>query len=263
MSLDVLIFAGGRISGLFARAAGTRIKALVPIEGEPLVCRVAANLRRVAGVERVCVVGPEAVRDVLKEPILWQQEGSTAIDNVRLGLDRLDRLAREAGGPPASPRRVLLCGTDVPALTPDAVEDFLRRAPEEADICQPVVRKEDFLAAFPGDLGIYVRLAEGAFTGGSAFLVRPEPLLAGLPLVEALFRRRKSQLAMVRTLGMGLVWKLVRGRLTIPELEQRLSELTGCRVRAVRNSRPELAFDLDNLMDLRYFERRLAGRERR
>ena len=245
--VDAVVMAGGRITGLYARAAGTPIKALAQVRGVPVVRRVTEALQATPGVARVCVVGAEAVREALPAGSLWQQETDSALGNLLAGVERLG----EAGE-----RRVLVCGGDVPALVPEAVADFLRRAPEEADICMPVVRREAFTAHFPGNLGIYVHLVEGAFTGGSQFLMRPRVIRENLPLMQALFQRRKSQIGMVRTMGLPLVWKLVTRRLTVGELEARLSELGGCRCRAVLDCRPELAFDIDNLPDLRYIERR-------
>ena len=46
-SCDAIVMAGGRISGMYARAAGTTIKALVPVCGVPVVRRVVEALRTV------------------------------------------------------------------------------------------------------------------------------------------------------------------------------------------------------------------------
>jgi molybdopterin-guanine dinucleotide biosynthesis protein A len=226
------------------------VKGLVPAGGEPVVRRVAAAVLATPGVGRVCVVGPEAVRVAAGRGCLWQQERGDAVANLEAGLERL--------GPTAE--RVLLCGTDAPAVTPAAVRDFLQRAPAEADLCLPAVRKETFQAAFPGNWGIYVRLREGAFTAGGQYLARAAALLENRPLLRALFARRKSQLGMARTFGPGLVWKLLTGRLAIAEIEARASALTGGCCRAVLDCRPELAFDLDSILDLRYYQRWHAAR---
>jgi molybdopterin-guanine dinucleotide biosynthesis protein A len=248
---DALIMAGGRIDGAYARAAGTAVKGLVPVGGKPLVRWVAEALLATPGIARVGVVGPEAVRAAAGETCLWAAERGSAIDNLEAGLERLG---------PGGAGRVLLCGTDAPALAPEALEDFLQRAPVDADICLPAVRKEAFQAAFPRNSRIYVRLREGAFTGGSQYLARAAALLENLPLLRDLFSRRKSQLGMARTFGVGLAWRLLTGRLGIAEIEARASDLTGFRCRAVLDCRAGLAFDLDNLPDLRYLERWWAAR---
>lgn len=247
---DALVMAGGKISGAFARATGTTVKALVPLEGGPLVSRVLATLQATPGLERICVVGPDSVRGTLPANILWVRNGHSAIDNLRLGIEAL--------GP--ATERLLLCGVDLPVLSPAGLEDFVSRTPAACDIAMPIVRKESFKTLFPGDLGIYVRLTDGAFTAGGQYLVRPARLLEVLPLVERLFNSRKSQLAMAAVLGRSLVWKLITHRLSVAELEQRLSELTGCRCHAVMDCAPELSYDIDCLPDLWYIEKWLARR---
>lgn len=244
--VDAVVLAGGRISGFFARAAGTRVKALAPIRGRPMLAYVVEALEATPGVGRVCVVGPAAVKTA-SPTALWAAEGRTVLDNIRIGLEAV------SGRPD---RRVVLCGADVPTLEAAALDDFLHRAPPEADVCMPLVYRQEFVRAFPGSWGIYVKLREGAFTAGCQVLVRPGPFLEHLPLVERLFRLRKTQIGMASALGSGLVWKLFRGTLAVEEIEVRLSELTGCRCRGVLECRPELAFDLDVLPDLRYIERR-------
>jgi molybdopterin-guanine dinucleotide biosynthesis protein A len=248
--MDAVVLAGGRISGLYARAAGTEIKALAPLRGSPLLRIVTDALRRTAGIERICVVGPEAVRDVIGAECIWEEETGSALDNVRAGIERLGRVPSGRGESP-----LLICGSDLPALDPPSLEDFLRRAPAEADICLPLVRRETFVAAFPGNLGIYMRLAEGAFTAGSLGLARPRAVLENMPLFRSLHHRRKTQIGMAQMLGTKVVWKLLCRRLSLSDIEARLSTVAGCRCRAVPDCRPELAFDIDNLLDLRYIEK--------
>jgi GTP:adenosylcobinamide-phosphate guanylyltransferase len=253
MAVDAIILAGGRITGRYARATGTPVKALATVAGVPLLRRVLTALRATAGIGRICLVGPESAGVLGGDEVVWEREAGTALGNLQAGLDRLG---------PGGEARVLLCASDLPLLEAAALQDFLDRAPAGADVALPVVRREAFVAAFPGNWGIYVRLADGTFTAGSQLLVRPSALHANQPLVRRLFEQRKSQLAMARTLVAGTIWRLVTRRLTVAEIEARGEALTGCRCAAVLDCRPELAFDVDNLLDLRYVERWVARRER-
>jgi molybdopterin-guanine dinucleotide biosynthesis protein A len=252
-SIDALVLAGGRIGGPFARAAGTSIKALAPVGGSPVICVVLGALHGSAAINRICVVAPPEAQQIEAGGVLWQDEAGGAIANLRAGLDTLG---------PRRADRVLLCAADLPAITAPSVDDFIDRAPAHADVCIPVVQREAFRRRFPGSLGIYVRLAEGAFTAGSQFLVRPAAVLDHMDLLEELFRRRKSQIGMARTLGAGMLWKLLARRLTIPEIEARGRELTGCDCRAVRDCHPELAYDVDGLLDWRHAAKWASGTPR-
>jgi hypothetical protein len=227
---------------------GTTVKALAPVAGEPIVRRVARALQHARGIGRVCVVGPEEVRDAVEGLCTWEPERDSALANFQAGLEHLR---------PAHDARVLLCGTDVVALDAHSLEDFLHRAPEAGDIWMPVVHRESFDARFPEGKWVYVPLADGHFTAGSQFLVRPRAVLKNLPLIESLFDRRKSQVAMVGKLGLPFLLKLLTRRLRVHELEARASVLTGCRCRAVMDCRPELAFDIDNLAEWEYAHRLL------
>src|SRR5262245_54319010 len=102
---DALIMAGGRIAGVFARAAGTDVKALVPVHGKPVVQWVAEALLATPAIGRVAVVGPEAAQVAAGEACLWARERGAAIANLEAGLERLR---------PGGEGRVLLCGTDAP-----------------------------------------------------------------------------------------------------------------------------------------------------
>jgi molybdopterin-guanine dinucleotide biosynthesis protein A len=250
-AIPAVVLAGGRISGRYAHAVGTRVKALARVLGSPVILHVVDALQGAPGIDRICVVGPEAVREILGDRCLWQRETDSALGNLRAGIERLN---------PCDRQRLLICGSDLPAIDTPSVQDFLNRAPPEADVCMPVVRKETFLTTFPGSFGTFVRLAEGAFTAGSQFLVRPRVLRDQTPLLHQLFNRRKSQLGMARTLGAGRVWKLMTRRLTVPEIEACACELTGCHCQAVLDCRAEMAFDIDGLPDLRYAEKWRAER---
>jgi len=242
--------AGGRISGPYAAAAGTTVKALVSVGGPTALQRVLDALRTVPEVGEVCVVGPEAIRSAVGDYGAWQPERDSALGNVEAGLERLR--------PPAE-ARILLCGSDIPAIAPAAVRDFLQRTPHEADICMPVVRKEAFEARFPGSGNVYVPLVEGHFTAGSLYVIRPDVVCRNLPLLRRLFEARKSQLGMTRILGAGFACRLLLRRLRVTDLEERASTLTGSRCRAVPDCLPELAFDIDRLPDVEYFERWLGA----
>lgn len=235
--------AGGRISGEYALAAGTEVKALAPVSGTPIVRRVAEALRNTPGTRRLCVVGPEPVGELVSDLATWQPETESAYGNFLAGVRHLGLSGED---------RVLLCGTDVATLTPAAVSDLLERTPLEADICMPVVHRESFERRYPGGGWIYVPLADGHYTSGSQFIVRPQAILDNAELIRKLFERRKSQVGMASALGLPFLFRLLTRRLRVSDLEARASALTGCRCRAVLDCHPELAFDIDSLAEWRY-----------
>jgi molybdopterin-guanine dinucleotide biosynthesis protein A len=249
--VDALVLAGGRIDGPYAAAVGTTIKALADVSGAACVRRVVEALRAAPSVGAVCVVGPPELRDALPPGVPWRAETATALENIVTGLDALSA---------SGETQVLIQGADVPALTPEALQDLIDRTPPEAEFALPVVTRERFRKHFPGSDNLYVHLAEGAFTGGSQYLIQPEALRRNQDLLERLFRNRKSQVGMAVTLGLPLLFGLLTRRLTIPELERQAGKLTGARCCAIPDCHPELAYDIDRLIDLEYIRRWFAER---
>src|SRR5205085_813334 len=118
-TVDALVLAGGRCSGLFAGMAGSPVKAMAAVGGTPLLLRVVNALRMTGGVRSICVVGPDPVREILDPSVLWVPESGSALQNVRAGIESLD----------AGPFRLLIVPCDLAAIESAALEDFLHRAP--------------------------------------------------------------------------------------------------------------------------------------
>ena len=152
----------------------------------------------------------------------------------------------------------MLTASDLPFLTAEALDDLLDRAPQDADLVFPILRKAHYEAVFPGSPGAWTRLSDGELTGGSTLLVRPAAIEKNAALIERVFEARKSQWAMARLLGLGLALKFGMGKLSIAEAETRASALTGCRCRVVWDAHPHLACDLDDEADFAYAEAHAA-----
>ena len=250
-AVEAVILAGGEIKG-----RPERLKATMPFFGRALVQPVIDALSASSNVERSFVVMPEGESGALAGEFLLvpSDAASTFVDNIARGLS-----ACTAG-------RALLVSCDVPYLTPEAVEDFLARCREiEADVCYPVIRREDIERAAPGSRRTYLRTLDGVLTGGNIALVKPAALLANLSLLEKVYHSRKSVWLLARTLGFGFLVKLAVGRLSIAEIEARCSKLLGAEARAVVTPFAEIGIDMDYETDLRQAEEgppRTAGATR-
>ncbi len=252
MTLPAVVTAGGRLDGDLAQAVGVTVKALAPIGGVPVVRRVLDVLERCAGVGEIVVVGPVgALRGAVGEGISLVDEGESGIDNVRRGLDAIRGSAGDG--------LVLLCASDIPFLSPEAIEDLIARAPQDADLVFPILGRAAYEREFPGQTSTWTKLKDGELTGGSVLLVRPAAIEKNAALIERVFEARKNQLGMARLLGVAVAMKFKLGRLTIDEAEKRASEITGCRCRVLRDAHPHLACDLDALPDFEFAERHDAA----
>ncbi len=233
---DVILPAGGRIEGAFRQQAGTDIKALIRLGGQTILARTIRALRATGRVGRIVVIGPQPALDEAQKAgaDLLCAEGASGPDNILRGLGLLQSKAH-----------VLIVTTDLPFLTPDALNAFLDACPRDADVALPIMTQSEFEARFPGTQNEYVRLREGQFTLGCAFVVRAQTLLQNEAHVRALFAARKSQWQMVRLVGLGTGLRFATGRLSIAHLEERAGQIARCRGRAIPHMPPELAYDID------------------
>ncbi|MBI3975300.1 MAG: hypothetical protein HY334_02810, partial [Armatimonadetes bacterium] len=126
------------------------------------------------------------------------------------------------------------------------VEDFLGAcAKEAADFYYPIVPQSVLEDRYPGARKTFIRVVDGAFTGGSVFLFSPRVVDKVRDFAERVLRARKKPWLMAQLFGWSTVMKFSSGRLSIKDLETRAQEITGLAARAVVIRRPELALDAD------------------
>ncbi len=210
-------------------------KAFLPVRGRPLLAYVLDALRASPGVGRIAVVGPDAARSWLPPGVVHVPDTGALMENVAAALRVL-----------GSETPVLVVASDIPLLTPEAVEEFLaacRAAP--ADFHYAIVPQDAVERAFPGAQKTYVTVADGTFTGGSVMLVRPQVIERVRPLVERLIAARKKPWLLAQAFGWAVVLKFASGRLSIAEMMKRVADLAGIAARAVILPRPEVALDVD------------------
>ena len=234
---DVVLPAGGRIGGDFARTAGTEIKALIRFEEETILRRTISALRASGCVGRIAVIGPEEVRTEAREcgADLVLPEGKTGPDNIFRGLDGLTNV---------TPHLLIVTG-DMPFLLPESVRDFLALCPTEAEICIPIVERGAFETLYPDLIRTDTPLRDGYFRLGGLFRVDVGTLRRTRSHLEQMFAARKNNLAMARMIGIPFIVRYLFRRLTVDQILVRASEVLQCRGAAVRGVPPELAFDID------------------
>jgi len=247
--VDAVVLAGG--DGAVIDPA-SRFKGLLPIAGKPMVEWVLDALNASEMVNEVAVVVPTA-------------------ENLGAWVDRAGKIVVSDGsfveniiagvGAFRTDRPVLLVTGDIPALTPAAVDDFVRKSLDTgAQATYPLIREADMLAQFPGSDRTFIKLADGKVTGGNMMLVDPLLVDRNRDIGSRVFAARKSPLALARVIGLRFVVRLVLGRLTVAEVEAKLGELLGGRGAAVYTSEASIGADVDKPVDVIVAERVLYSR---
>jgi len=244
---DAAVTAGGRLLPADALRFGADVKALVRVNGRTLLDIVVSALRAVPGVDRIIVVGPAQAKPFAPDADQWIDEFPTGEQNLLAAL----RATRTP--------RIVISASDLPFVTQGSYADLIARTGSEIDAGYPIFTKDEILHAFPGVGTRFARLADGEWTGGSAFVVNRDVLLGNAALLERGFGARKSLSALAALLGPRLLLKFVLGRVRVRDVESRVSSLLRARVRAIVGADPALGMDCDGTAEFAYAGAAEAG----
>ena len=247
---SAVILAGTRPGGdPLAGVEGAAHKALIELEGRPLLERVLAAVRG-AGIGRVLVVCEEGpVADLARSlgaNVVYQAAGPS--ESVMGALDR-------AGTP------LLVTTSDHALLQTEWVGDFIADTPGDCDLSVMLARREDVEAAMPGSRRTYLRFADGEWSGCNLFYLRTPQARAAIETWRAIERDRKRPWKIAARLGVGMLLSYLLGRLTLAETLDKLGARVGVRARLVPARNGLAAVDIDKPQDLQDVRALLAGEE--
>lgn len=244
MKVDAVVLAGGDGAVIDPTV---RIKGLVPVAGKPMVEWVVDALRASESIGQVAVVVPTAEglgAWVDKTDKIVVSQGRF-VDNVIAGVDSF-----------RNDRSVLVTTGDVPALTAEAIDDFVAQSIERgADFSYPLVRKADMLEQFPGSKRTFVRIAGGPVTGGNMMVMTPALVAQAREIGQRFFDTRKSPLRMAQVVGVPFIVKMALGILDPADVERKLGELLGGTCSAIYTTHASIGADVDKPLDVVVAER--------
>jgi molybdopterin-guanine dinucleotide biosynthesis protein A len=245
--VDAVVLAGGPEDSVAQQQPGAPNKAFVEIAGVTLVGRVVYALRKSPSIGRIVLVAPAAARESadLAPADELRPDGPRITESLRSGL---------ADFPPAD--AVLVVASDLPVLTPRAVEDFIQNARRlDADVIYGCVEKRTHLARFPEVPHTWARLRDGTYCGGGIFAIKPRVLPRLELFIERLGAARKHPFKLASLFGWDMLARFAVGRLTIAQAETRATNILGAPVRALVSAYPETAVNVDRVSDIALAER--------
>ncbi len=234
--------AGGTAKPDMIQATGITNRALIPIDGRPMLSYVVEALRAAAGVGQITVVGdlPDS------EDYARIRDGGGFVENLFVGLEA----CRDS-------EYALVATADIPFISAEAVDDFTRNGMSlGADVVYPVVRVEECYRRFPGVKRTAVSLRDGKLTGGNMVLMRTAFMLAHRDRIAAAYAARKQPLRLALMLGLGTTARaavaltVAPSLLSIAQLERATGRMLGGTARAYISPYPEIATDIDRPSDL-------------
>jgi GTP:adenosylcobinamide-phosphate guanylyltransferase len=247
--VDAVVLAGGEGEVIDPTV---HIKGLVPIAGKPMIEWVVLALRAAETIGEIAVVVPTA-----ENLGAWTEmvdyvvvSDCNFIDNAIAGASIFK-----------NERHVLGSTGDLPALTPEAIDDYVSRTlATGAEFSYPLIRAEDMEAQFPGSQRTYVKVAGGPVTGGNMSLISADFLKRNRNIGQRLFETRKSPVAMARVIGIPFIFKYITGKLRVDDVERKMAQLLDAKCAAIYTEHASIGADVDKPIDVVVAERVLYER---
>ena len=226
-----------------------RCKALIEVDGIPMVRRVVGALQQSKAVFKILLTGPEADEVAMDKPLSeliasdeigWRAPEASPSASAFHAMQSLE---------PDTP--VLLTTADHPLLTREIVDAFCRQSlADDVDVTVGLAPYALITEAYPSIKKTVFRFSDGNFCGCNMFaFLTPEGRQAAR-FWRRIEQQRKKPLALIGLLGWWTVLRYRMGMLSLEEALAKLSKRLGLRMRAVILPYANAAIDVDSIADL-------------
>jgi len=246
INVDAIVLAGGDGSVIDPQ---TPVKGLVKVAGKPMIQWVLEALGQSKHVQNIVVVLPPDQDISAWEHLAYKVVFSNGkiSDNIFAGKDALD-----------ADSLIISVTSDIPSVTPDAIDDFIERTIAcGADISYPMIKEATMLTAYPGTERTFFKLREGRVTGGNAMILHSKHFARLRELGQEIFEARKNPFKMANMVGARFAFKLATGKLSIVDMEERVGKIIGLKCAALIVDDASIGADVDKFEDIACVEAKL------
>lgn len=234
-------------------------KAMVEIDGTPMILRVLAALNSAALIDHCLLSGPGHDKMAAESPVTrlietgtvdWCEPQPTPSTSAYHAMQRV---------PATTP--VLVTTADHPLLSAEIVDHFCRESLARGlDVTVGLAPYDLVKAAFPDMKKTVLRFRDGDYCGCNLFAF----LTAKGRRMAEYWRRvetqRKNPVGVIRILGWGAVIRYLLGRLTLRSALDALSHRLNLNLGAVILPYAEAAVDIDSIADHAIVQKTLSQR---
>ena len=243
----VILAADRNANDPLLQASGACCKAMVKIDGTPMLERVIQALLDSKHIAHIVISGPQE----------QQLPGSTFLAKV-LEQDHIRWLA-PAGSPsksayqamqalPDSP--VLITTADHPLLHADIVDDFISRSLETgADVGVGITDYASIHARYPAAKKTVTKFRDGGYCGCNLFTFMTPASHRVAKAWRRVEQQRKNPLRIISQLGWWSVLRYLLGWMTLNQALDNLSQRLDVTIAPVHLPYPEAAIDVDSIAD--------------
>lgn len=257
-----LVLAGSRgPTDPVASATGLPHKALVPVDGVPMLERVINTLFEVDGIDHVIISSDAALLDHGFGPALTSgiEDGCITLAVPKASPSEsvahvLDGLSTETGFP------LLVTTADHPLLTSAMVEHFCRFAPDDADLVIGLAEAKVIRDRYPDAVRTFYRFKGQGYSGCNLFLMNTSKARLAVDFWRDMERHRKRPWRLVGAAGVFTLLRFALGQLSLACALHHLSMKVGAGIDMVEMPFAEAAIDVDKPGDLNLAEAILRDR---
>ncbi|MEZ4334486.1 MAG: nucleotidyltransferase family protein [Myxococcota bacterium] len=246
-----------------AEGDGAPHRALLDIEGEPMLVRVLRRLLAWPTIEHVLVnIDRPELLDAVADLAPWREAGRVSIlastaSPSRSVLESLDRLDLAAGP-------ILVTTADHALLDEGMLSRFFEAGEQTgADLCVALVPRSVIAARFPEARRTYLHFRGESFSGANLFLFRTPAARNAALFWQRVEGLRKRPWRIARAFGWRNLVSFLLRRISLQAAFERVSHVLGLRAEAIALPQAEAAVDVDKLDDLVLVRRLLAERRHR
>lgn len=239
MQWTAIILAGQR-PGTDPLAAhfGETYKALVPLDGAPMLTHVLATLKSCPQIGRIVILGQEPL-------ILAAAAGDTAeIRRSNDGISSSLKAVMDAGDVPLP---WLVTTADHPLLTREMIAEFLDKS--SGDLSVGMVERQAMLTQFPRAQRTWLKFADGAWSGANLFAFANDNVRGALDLWAQAEKDRKQAWKLFVHFGPWLALRALTRTIGLGDAFAKAGRRLGLTATLVPLSDPVAAIDVDKPAD--------------
>lgn len=256
------ILLAGRRPGVDPLAAhfGVQSKALVAVDGEPMLSRVARCLSQTPGIRRVIVLAQDIDALMAAPEMAWASSDPRVVaSRSGEGISRsiLDVIRRHNIQWP-----VLVTTADNVLLTPQLLSHFLAEA-HGCDVAVGLVSRSTMVRAYPQTRRSWLRFRGEAYTGANLFALRTGATVRALELWQDVEQDRKSLPRVAMHFGPWLLLRILLRSMRLQDAVRCAGRRLGLLARTVTLPFAEAGIDVDKPSDHALAEMILRDRRAR
>lgn len=240
--MDAIIAAGGvplPDEPLYPLTQG-KPKALLDIEGKPMIQWVLDALNGSQQIEHIVIIGLDRSSGLKADKTLvYVPDQGSMVSNLRAGMLAVREINPETG-------KILAVSSDIPSITTEMVDWLIKTVLEtDDDAYYCVIPREVMETRYPGSKRSYTHLKDMQVCGGDMNAIDIRLIDHEEDIWERLTDARKNVVKQAALIGFSTLFLLLVRQATISSTVKRVSKKLGLKGRAIISPYAEMGMDVD------------------